>query len=107
MLRTLFSVAVCSVALFANASANPVVKRQASGDSAFITINSGGLSRDYLLSVPASYTGSSAVPLIFSFHGRGEDATYQQKLTGLSNPAVNPNAIVAYPNGVAVSSRGP
>ena len=32
------------------------------------TITHDALQREYILYVPASYTGSSAVPLVFNFH---------------------------------------
>lgn len=41
------------------------------------SIESGGVSRDYLLHVPASYTGEEAVPLVLNFHGLGSNATEQ------------------------------
>lgn len=37
------------------------------------TVTVQGTSRDYILYVPESYTGSSSVPLLFSFHGFGGD----------------------------------
>jgi hypothetical protein len=114
MVHFLLSIVVCSIALLSVAFADlvampfgkPLALRELSGNTASIFITSGGIQRDYLLFVPASYTGSSPVPLIFSFHGRGKDAVYQQKLSQFSDTAYNKNAIVAYPNGVAVSLDG-
>ena len=43
-------------------------ERHASGDFND-TIESGGLTRKYILHIPASYNGSPAVPLVLAFHG--------------------------------------
>lgn len=41
------------------------------------SITHGGLQRDYILYVPANYTGSQNVPLLFNFHGYTSNATEQ------------------------------
>ena len=41
------------------------------------SITHGGLQRDYILYVPANYTGTTAVPLLFNFHGYTSNATEQ------------------------------
>ena len=48
-----------------------------------LSIESGGVSRDYLLHVPASYTGDETVPLVLNFHGLGPNATDQANLSNL------------------------
>lgn len=41
-------------------------------------------SRDYILYVPSSYTGSDAVPLVFNLHGLGSSPSQQMLLTSMS-----------------------
>ena len=41
------------------------------------TLMHDGLEREYILYVPANYTGNAAVPLIFNFHGYTNNATQQ------------------------------
>jgi len=72
------------------------------GKTSKVLIKSGGLERDFLISLPSSYNDKTSVPLIFSFHGRGKDARYQQELSQFSNASFNPNAIAVYPDGVKV-----
>jgi poly(3-hydroxybutyrate) depolymerase len=72
------------------------------GKTTNISIESGGLIRDYLLHVPKSYDGKKPVSLILSFHGRGKNASQQQDLSQFSNSTYNPNAIAVYPDGYMV-----
>lgn len=64
-------------------------------------MTSGGL-REYRLYVPASYTGTNAVPLILSFHGMSGSAMGQEWSTGLSTASEETDAgfIVVYPEGI-------
>lgn len=73
------------------------------GSTTKISITSGGLDRDYLIHVPKTYDATKKVPLIFSFHGRGKNASSQLELSQFANPDFNPDAISVYPNGVKVS----
>lgn len=73
------------------------------GSTTKIPITSGGLEREYLLNVPTTYDATKKVPLIFSFHGRGKNASGQMELSQFANPGFNPDAISVYPNGVKVS----
>lgn len=74
------------------------------GSTTNFSIKSGGLDRNYLLHVPTTYDAKKPVALIFSFHGRGKNASGQMELSQFANPDFNPNAISAYPNGVKVSA---
>jgi poly(3-hydroxybutyrate) depolymerase len=67
-----------------------------------VSILSSGIVRDFLLSIPSTYNESTAVPLIFSFHGRDKNASSQQDLSQFSNPSFNRDGIVVYPNGLMV-----
>ncbi len=55
--------------------------------------------RSYLLDVPPSYDGSSAVPLIVSLHGGGGNAENQMRVSGFNVLSSQEGFIVAYPNG--------
>jgi poly(3-hydroxybutyrate) depolymerase len=77
------------------------------GSTTNVSTQSGGIERDYLLHVPSTYDGKNPVSLIFSFHGRGKDATGQKKLSQFYKPEFNPDAISVYPNGIPVSTTFP
>lgn len=74
------------------------------GSTTKTSITSGGLDREYLLHVPITYDATKKVPLIFSFHGRGKNASGQMELSQFANPDFNPDAISVFPNGVKVST---
>jgi polyhydroxybutyrate depolymerase len=69
------------------------------GDSAR-SIQSGGLTRTFLLHVPPSYDGSADVPLVLAFHGHGGTGRGQALVTHMSDVADANGFIAAYPNGV-------
>lgn len=63
------------------------------------TIQSGGLTRDYLLYVPAIYNGSTPVPLVLNLHGYTSN-NLQQEFYGDFRPiADTANFLVVHPNG--------
>lgn len=63
------------------------------------TIQSGGLTREYILYVPASYTGATPVPLVFNFHGYSSDNS-QQLFYGDFRPiADTADFLLVLPNG--------
>ncbi len=63
------------------------------------TIQSGGLTREYLLYVPAAYTGNTAVPLVFNLHGYSSN-NVQQLVYGDFRPiADTANFLMVLPNG--------
>ena len=64
------------------------------------TLNYDGLDRTYLLHVPSSYDGSSAVPLVVALHHAGGDGADFESTTGFSDKADANNFIVVYPNGI-------
>jgi polyhydroxybutyrate depolymerase len=70
---------------------------QEPGRSTRHEINSGDRKREFLLHVPADYDGGSALPVVFAFHGHGNNAANTDRFSKLSSLP----AIVAYPNGVA------
>lgn len=63
------------------------------------TLVSGGLTREYILYVPAVYTGNTAVPLIFNLHGYGSN-NLEQLFYGDFRPiADTANFLMVLPNG--------
>jgi polyhydroxybutyrate depolymerase len=67
------------------------------GDSS-VTIQHGGAARDYLLHVPASYTGKTRVPLLIDMHGSGQNATLQSMTSLWTRKADAMGFVVIYPN---------
>jgi poly(3-hydroxybutyrate) depolymerase len=66
-----------------------------SNDLTFGTSDSS--TRRYLLHIPETYDVNIPTGLIWSFAGRGKDAEHQEKITKLSDSALNPGYIVIYP----------
>lgn len=62
-----------------------------------------GVERDYILYVPASYSGDSPVPLIFNFHGYGSNATEQMFYGDFRPIADTANFIVVHPEGTLLN----
>lgn len=60
-----------------------------------------GVQRSFILYVPASYTGTDSVPLIFSFHGFGGNAADQMEDYDFRPIADTAGFLVAYPQGLA------
>ena len=71
--------------------------------SAQQTINSSithnGLQRDYILYIPANYTGTSEVPLLFNFHGYTSNATEQMWYGDFRAIADTAGFIIIHPEG--------
>jgi len=64
-----------------------------------LTFQHDGLTREYTLYIPAAYTGSTAVPLVFNLHGYSSNKD-QQLLYGDFRPiADTANFIICLPNG--------
>jgi poly(3-hydroxybutyrate) depolymerase len=101
LLESLFTI-ISSTQAVATGCGKPLPVK--AGSTTNVSIQSGGIDRDYLLHVPSTYNGKNSVSLIFSFHGRGKDAKGQKKLSEFYNPDFNPDAISVYPNGVPVST---
>jgi polyhydroxybutyrate depolymerase len=109
--RWLFVVAVCAAAFVAmvlslspasaQSGAAPLCDPARAHDpgESNETIESGGLTRDYILYVPPSYTGSEAVPVVFLFHGLGQGHENAFDYSGLSQKADEEGFILVAPNG--------
>lgn len=63
------------------------------------TITHDGLQREYILYVPANYTGSAAVPLVFNFHGYTSNATEQMWYGDFRAIADTAGFIIVHPMG--------
>lgn len=62
-----------------------------------------GLTRTYLLHVPASYDINKAAPLVITFHGQGESGGAMESESLYSLASFNPYGIAIYPNGINVN----
>ena len=58
-----------------------------------------GITREYLLFVPDSYTGEEAFPLLLNFHGGSGDATSQQWISDMRELSDSEGFLLAYPQG--------
>ncbi len=72
------------------------------GDYRIVTV-SGGLPRTYLVHVPASYTGNTAVPLLLDLHGFTSYGADERKYSGQLQQSDKRGFIAVWPDGVAVS----
>ncbi len=63
------------------------------------TIQSGGLTREYLLYIPAAYTGATAVPLLFNLHGYTSNNLEQLFYGDFRTIADTANFLMVLPNG--------
>jgi len=63
------------------------------------SITHDGLQRDYILYIPASYTGSTEVPLVFNFHGYGSNATQQMWYGDFRSIADTAGFLIVHPEG--------
>jgi polyhydroxybutyrate depolymerase len=63
------------------------------------TIQSGGLTREYLLYIPAVYNGNTAVPVVFNLHGYTSNNLAQAFYGDFRPIADTANFLVVHPNG--------
>jgi len=57
------------------------------------------IQRDYILYIPANYTGNSPVPLILNFHGYGYTADYQMEYGDFRSIADSSGFLIVHPQG--------
>ena len=62
------------------------------------TLEHAGAKRDYIIHVPASYTGKTRVPLVIDMHGSGQSASAQAGTSSWNKKADALGFIVIYPN---------
>lgn len=66
-----------------------------------------GISRRYLLYIPADYDGMEEWPLVINLHGLGNNRLQQQFLSGMNDVADTAHFLVAYPEGtLAIQPNG-
>lgn len=65
-----------------------------------------GKTRTYLMHVPPTYSSSTPIGLVLSFHGKGRTAAYQEKLSKFSQPGINPQMLALYPEGLGKKWQG-
>jgi polyhydroxybutyrate depolymerase len=65
-----------------------------------LQVNSDPTQRSYLLHVPASYTGQTAVPLVLDFHPIMSNSAFERGNSGYAALADQEGFIVAYPQGI-------
>lgn len=73
--------------------------------STHLMLTSGGIEREYLVFVPASYNPTEPTPLVLSMHGYTSNVTQQQLYSGWNTVAQRENFIVVYPQGTGSPSR--
>jgi polyhydroxybutyrate depolymerase len=71
-----------------------------SGDS-MQTVQSGGVTRSYVLHVPAAYDGSAPVPLVLDFHGLTTSGSQERANSPYPDETDRDGAIMAFPTGLA------
>jgi polyhydroxybutyrate depolymerase len=64
------------------------------------TMNFGGLTRSYRLHLPPTYTGATAVPLVFNLHGYTSNAMQQEFYSGMNAVSDTAGFILVFPDGV-------
>lgn len=77
----------------------------AQGQTANLTLTSGGIQRSYLLHVPVGYDSRTKTPLVLSIHGYRWDAEKQESHFGQDAQADQQHFLVVYPQGTN-NSRG-
>ena len=88
-----------------NGSCDPARPHEAGASDR--TIDSGGLTREYVLHVPASYSGDEAVPLLFNFHGFTSNPFQQDLFSELPAKAEEVGFILVTPEGTPTEEGGP
>jgi polyhydroxybutyrate depolymerase len=95
-IQSLLSLAICPVLLLTASKAS------ASCDGTVATAGStvvdvGGVSRAFVIRLPAAYDGRAEAPVVFAFHPFGMNAGYMQSRVPIARAW--PEAIVIYPEG--------
>lgn len=70
-------------------------------------ISHSGITREYILYIPAAYDGKTAVPLLFSFHGYAGTASWFMEEADMRALAEAENFILVYPQGTRNQGANP
>ena len=87
----------CVVFLLALSQLSPLTGRAQTTVTG--TLQSGGLTREYRLYVPAAYRAGTPVPLLFNLHGYGSSNVEQEAYGDFRPVADTANFLVVHPNG--------
>jgi polyhydroxybutyrate depolymerase len=102
--RSVFTVLVCMPFFWLSAtraaSASSTANLADTTITQRVTLRVGGLDREYLIYVPAGLAKTSALPVVFAFHGGNGDAKGMAGLTRANAIADREKMIVVYPDGV-------
>lgn len=79
--------------------------RPAAAGEASYTLKSGEQTRRYLLYIPESYDGTTAMPLVFSFHGFASWPAQQRDMSSWNRLADEHGLIAVYPQGTGLPLR--
>ena len=67
------------------------------------SITHDGMQREYIIYIPANYTGNSAFPLVLNFHGYGSNASQQMWYGDFRSIADTAGFIVIHPQGTLLN----
>ena len=84
---------------FAAGACEPLRPHAAGTFPAQTITTSDGLTREYILHIPASYSGEEAVPLLFNFHGLTSNALDQDLYSQLPAEAAEEGFVLVTPQG--------
>ncbi|HSH41393.1 MAG TPA: PHB depolymerase family esterase [Arenicellales bacterium] len=87
---------VPAVSLVLSGAARPARRPHAPGISEYRVV-SGGIERRYLMYVPESYDGRSALPVVFDFHGSGSDPREELEVSGMDRAAERRGLLLLMP----------
>lgn len=71
------------------------------------TVDVDGVTREYLVYIPASFDGTEAVPVLFNFHGGSMTSYEMLSLADMRPLAEADSFILVYPQGLNEPGRGP
>ncbi len=73
--------------------------RASEGGDKHDTLDIDGLTRNYLVHIPASYDSKTPVPLLLVLHGATQSADSAERMSGMSAKADKENFLAVYPSG--------
>ena len=69
--------------------------------SPMLTMNYGGVNRDFLVHLPTGYVSGQHLPVVFNIHGYGMTATLEEYYSKMDVVSDTGNFIVVYPDGIS------
>jgi len=94
----LFTLALGAQAQSSGCGSSPPNQPRA-GSTSTITISVQGLSRTYRIHRPSSHSASTPAPVVFSFHGWGSSASFNEGYMGLTATSDSNGFFAIYPEG--------